>query len=54
MRNLDETIEALISEFGAQAVVKATLKAKEKTDGSPHKCKEGQYWNGTECVDDVG
>jgi hypothetical protein len=55
METLEQKIEALIAEFGAEAFVKV-VKAHSvpSTDVTTPTCSKGYYWNGTACVLDIG
>jgi len=56
MGDLQQIISGLINQHGQEAVQEAVNKhlAASKDTVVPPKCSPGYYWNGSECVLDVG
>lgn len=54
MEDLQIIIDNLIAEHGIEAVQAATINNQAKADGTPPTCPTGYYWDGQQCVKDVG
>lgn len=54
MGDLQQIIDDLINEHGQEAVQEAVNKHVANTSGTTPTCPKGYYWNGSECVLDVG